>query len=144
LSAQPTIGLKACATMVEAASKSCVASANAVAPGAIQATPDWNAIATGLAMQANAISVTAAVLAIFALITAIAWAIFVRKSAKDEARKAAEEEMKKEAPNIINQWLTTEGIAIMRQALQMAQPTPQPANAGDEPADAIAQNAEDQ
>lgn len=114
-----TVALSACTKLVEAASKVCVPAPVKEAP-----QPHWDALAVSLASQANAISVSAAILGGLALISAVGWAIFVRASAKEEARKAAEEEVRKEAPAIIDAWLSTEGLAVMRQAAQLAQPSP--------------------
>lgn len=113
--------------MVEAATKNCAAPQPPAPPAA---GPNFDALAISLTAQSNAISHEALwltalgiIIAVVAIIGGIAWAKHVRSSAKDAAREAAEEEIKKIAPDIMNAWLTTEGLAALRQASQMAQPT---------------------
>jgi hypothetical protein len=78
---------------------------------------------------------------IVAFLAALGWGYFIRHWAKEEARKAAKEEVELVAEGIMNEWLTTTGMALLRQASQMSQPAT--ANGQADVANEIAANADD-
>ena len=121
--AHPTIDLDACSRMVAAASHAC--------PTVTTTTPEpqhFDALATSFASLSVIIGLLTTVIAFGALLGLVVWGIFVRTWAKEEARRAADEELKRIAGPKLDEWLSTEGIAILLRASQLTQPVASPSS----------------
>jgi hypothetical protein len=92
-----------CERLINAATSHCSTAVTSPAPPQIitQHEPNWEAVTTGLTDLSTAISYSMFVLAIIGLLGLIGWVIFVRRWAKEEARKAAQEWFDNEAPAIL-------------------------------------------
>lgn len=97
--AVPSMAVEACARMVDAAAKSCIA------PGAqpAAAQPNWDAMATAIAQQSNAIAWGAIFLTVILFLAGIAWGQIVVVRAEKEAREIAEKAAREEAVKVAAQ-----------------------------------------
>lgn len=97
-----------CSQMVEAATRSCQPMIS-VPPE--QVNPNWDALATSLASQSNAIAWGSLVLAVIVVIAGIAWGKIITANAEREARSMA----KARADEYIRDWLSKEAPGIIRE-----------------------------
>jgi hypothetical protein len=94
-------------------------------------------LATAFGALAAAFTVVAILIALGTIFVGIQWGKTIAREAKDEAAKAARDEVGRLAEPIIDRWLTTEGVAALRQAAQMTQPA-----GADDAANEIAKNVD--
>lgn len=103
-----TIPADVCVKVVEAATRSCLP----VAPSPLaQASPNWDAMATAIASQSNAIAWGALVLAVIVVIAGIAWGKIITNRAEREARSMA----KASADDYIQAWLSEKAPGLVRE-----------------------------
>lgn len=101
-----------CAKMVESATRSCQPMIS-VPPG--QANPNWDAMATALVSQSNAIAWGSLILAVIVAIAGIAWGKIITANAEREARDMA----KACAEAYIEKWLAEQAPGIIRERLDL-------------------------
>ena len=101
------ISADVCAKMVESATRACQPM---ISVPQEQANPNWDALATSLASQSNAIAWGSLVLAVIVVIAGIAWGKIITVNAEREARAMA----KARADEYIGDWLSKEAPGIIR------------------------------
>lgn len=103
-----SIPVDACSKMVESATRSCQP---LIAAAPEQTNPNWDAMATSIASQSNAVAWGSLVLAVIVVIAGIAWAKITTANAEREARAMA----KACADEYIRDWLSKEAPGIIRE-----------------------------
>ncbi len=124
----------ACAKLVAATAKSC-----APLPSPIPEPQHFDALAASFGALSSALTYGAIVIALITLLVGFAWGRYIAMEATKEALKGVREEVQRVTKAIMNEWLSVEGVAIIREARQMSQPTSAPGSA--DVADAIAAKA---
>ena len=102
------ITLKACAQMVESATRACQPMIS-IPPE--QANPNWDALAVSLTSQSNAIAWGAVVLGVIVAVVGWAWGKTIAADAEREARAMA----KSCAEEYIAKWLAEKAPGIIRE-----------------------------
>ena len=102
-----SVGVDACAQIVTAATHTCPAVAPVAEP------QHFDALAATFGALANALTLGAIIIAVLIALVGFAWGRFIASEATDEAVKAVREEVERVAEGIMNEWLSTDGLALL-------------------------------
>lgn len=112
IQAAPQIDAATCERMITAATQSCpAATAPASQPVPIGNEHQWDALANSFASLSAAFAWGSIVLAIVAILAGIGWGIYVKLWAEREARREAEECVKK----LMEKWQREEAPRLVRE-----------------------------
>lgn len=110
--ASPQIPVSVCERLIEAGSKPCPVAA---AVPVLEQQPNWDALATSLAVLGVGLTVGGIILGIVAIIMGFAWAKLVKRDAEEEARKEARACVER----LMTEWRTNELPALVRQNVEI-------------------------